>query len=126
MLVPLDHETWQILRVLVRNDNKPLTGRELRVNMTRRTKDGTFLTNLCDKGLLRCTKHAVDPFKGEYQLMPLGEHAAEWGECELSPEIYREYTTAGGRTQANKKTTVRVNKNGDLVPIKPKKGKVKK
>ena len=45
------HFTWQVLRAAKRS-KKPSTGRALRVNPTRQTKDGSFLTALVEAGLL--------------------------------------------------------------------------
>ena len=81
-MLPIRHSEWQILRVAKRN-RKPLTGRELRIVPTRHTKDGTFLNDLVRRGLLnRMTGSETAPFEATYALTPLGEHAAEYGECE--------------------------------------------
>ena len=50
-VLPIAHFTWQVLRTAKRS-KKPPTGRTLRTVPNRRTKDGTFLTELVDLGLL--------------------------------------------------------------------------
>jgi len=85
-VLPISHETWTTLRVLVRS-TKPVPGRELRYNPTRRNKDGTFINELIRRGLLkRETGTERDPFEGTYSLTQLGQHAAEYGECEHNIE----------------------------------------
>ena len=82
-LLPVTHFTWQILRV-VKRSKKPSLGRTLRLTPTRNTKDGTFLTELIEQGLLtRVTGTADKPFDATYSLTEQGEHAAEYGECEM-------------------------------------------
>lgn len=84
-LLPVTHFEWQVLRTLVRS-KKPPAGRALRIVPTRRTKDGTFLTDMVDRGLLaRVTGTAEAPFDATYALTERGEHAAEYGECEFPP-----------------------------------------
>jgi hypothetical protein len=59
------------------------TGRALRLVPSRRTKDGSFLTELVDQGLLRrVTGTVAAPFAATYALTERGEYAAEYGECE--------------------------------------------
>jgi hypothetical protein len=83
MLMPLAQSDWQILRAAVRGGRKALTGRELRVTPTGRTRDGRFLTNLVERGLLKVVRPNTDPFAATYRLTPLGEHAAEFGEYDV-------------------------------------------
>ena len=52
MLMSLAPSDWQILRAAARGGRKALTGRDLRVSPSARTKDGRFLTGLVDRGLL--------------------------------------------------------------------------
>jgi len=80
MMMPLAHETWQMLRLLARNKNRPLFGRQLRITMSRRTKDGSFLRKLIDEGLIEKTTYNEDPFKALYRATPKGLQAAEYGE----------------------------------------------
>ena len=81
-LLPVAHFEWQVLRA-VRRSRKPAAGRALRLAPTRRTRDGSFLTNLVESGLLkRVTGTAETPFDATYALTELGEHAAEYGECD--------------------------------------------
>ncbi|QJW92655.1 hypothetical protein [Frigoriglobus tundricola] len=82
-VLPVAHFTWQVLRTIKRSP-QPLTGRALRLVPNRRTKDGTFLTELVDQGLLsRVTGAASDPFVATYALTDRGEYAAEFGECDM-------------------------------------------
>jgi hypothetical protein len=80
---PVSHAHWQILRA-VKRSRKPANGRELRLAPTRATKDGSFLTDLVETGLLtRVSGTESEPFEGTYSLTELGKHAAEYGECEM-------------------------------------------
>ncbi|MCE9567824.1 MAG: hypothetical protein K8U57_37980 [Planctomycetes bacterium] len=80
---PIPHHHWQILRA-VKRSRKPPTGRELRLSPTRNTKDGTFLNGLVQAGLLtRVTGTDKEPFVATYSLTELGQHAAEYGECDF-------------------------------------------
>ena len=79
---PVSHFTWQVLRT-VKRSKKPPTGRVLRLVPNRRTKDGTFLNELVELGLLaRVTGTAAAPFEGTYALTEQGVHAAEFGVAE--------------------------------------------
>lgn len=78
MIVPVSHADWQVLRAALRTPG--ISGRNLRVTPSRRTKDGSFLTDLVRSGLLRVIVPADDPFQATYVLTPDGEHAAEFGE----------------------------------------------
>jgi hypothetical protein len=67
----------------VRRSRKPPTGRDLRLAPTRRTKDGSFLTELVAEGLLvRLTGGEDAPFEATYSLTEKGKYAAEYGEYE--------------------------------------------
>jgi hypothetical protein len=96
--MPVSHFTWQLLRTLVRNKNRPLTGRQLRLIPNRKTKDGTFLDVLVKEGLLevagvndpapKAHAAAVEPpvqFRTLYRLTERGKHAAEYGTYECEP-----------------------------------------
>jgi len=94
MKVPITHHSWQLLRKLVRA-GKPLPGRELRMEMSRRTKDGSFLTRLVEFGLLEVvsllpvaeTDKKYPPaqeFRTVYRLTDAGKHAAEHGLAEVT------------------------------------------
>ena len=79
---PIAHFTWQVLRTVKRSRTPP-TSRALRLAPSRRSKDGTFLTEMVELGLLnRVTGTADSPFEATYELTERGEHAAEFGECE--------------------------------------------
>ena len=78
----ISHFSWQVLRTAKRS-KKPLTGRQLRISPTPKTKDGSFLTVLVEKGLLsHASGSAAEPFAATYALTDVGEHAAEYGEHE--------------------------------------------
>ena len=82
-LLPISHFEWQVLRTIKRSKHPPV-GRALRLAPTRRTKDGTFLTDLVEKGLVaRVSGTAQAPFEATYALTEMGEHAAEYGECDF-------------------------------------------
>jgi hypothetical protein len=101
VIVSISHIEWQILRCLLRaqsaNGAIPL-GRELRVSPTRKTKDGTFLDSLVERGLIEVAAKAPPPptarhhgerpepaqFRTRYRLTDLGRHAAEYGEYDRS------------------------------------------
>jgi hypothetical protein len=83
---------WQLLRLIARGGNAPLLGKALRLDWSRRTKDGTFLDDLVDMGLLEVvTPGEVEktyPFRPAqfattYRLTAEGERAAEYGEFEV-------------------------------------------
>lgn len=74
------HSTWQVLRAAQRSA-KPMTGRALWLTPTRATKDGGFLADLVEEGLLAfVTGTAAAPFDATYALTERGQHAAEYGE----------------------------------------------
>ncbi len=102
-VLPVAHFTWQVLRTVKRSKTPP-TGRTLRLVPNRRTKDGTFLTDLVESGLLtRVTGTAAGPFDATYTLTERGEYAAEHGECEMPtrskpaepPKVVKKTKTAG-------------------------------
>ena len=79
---PVRHSDWQVLRAVKRNKKAPV-GRELRLWPTPRTKDGSFLTELVEAGLLiHISGSAEAPFEATYALTEKGQHAAEYGEYE--------------------------------------------
>jgi hypothetical protein len=99
MIVALKHSDWQLLRYVLRAEEvgqKPL-GRELRLTPSRFTKDGTFLDELVEKGLIavaakpsalpagatRAEKNEPAQFRARYQLTERGRYAAEYGEYDL-------------------------------------------
>lgn len=85
---PVTHFQWQVLRAVKRSRKAP-TGRELRLSPTRGTKDGMFLGTLVDLGLLvRVHGGPQHPFEAIYALSELGQHAAEYGECELPAAVF--------------------------------------
>src|SRR5436305_1362667 len=101
MLFPLPHFQWQVLRAVLRAEaagGPPPLGRELRLTPTRKTKDGTFLDEMIEEGLLAPAGKPATPadgmaddpsqFRTRYKLTELGRHAAEYGEYD------RPYTPA--------------------------------
>jgi hypothetical protein len=81
-VLPIRHFEWQVLRTVKRSKTPP-AGRALRLVPSRRTKDGSFLTELVEQGLLRrVAGTTAAPFEATYALTERGEHAAEFGECE--------------------------------------------
>lgn len=82
-ILPVSHYEWQVLRT-VKRSKKPPTGRALRLVPNRRTKDGSFLNEMVERGLLtRVTGTEQAPFEATYVLTERGEYAAEYGECEF-------------------------------------------
>jgi hypothetical protein len=82
-VLPVSHFEWQVLRTIKRS-HRPPTGRVLRLLPTRNTRDGSFLSQMVERGLLaRVTGTAEAPFAATYALTELGEHAAEYGECDF-------------------------------------------
>jgi hypothetical protein len=76
----------------------------LRLTPSRRTKDGTFLTDLVEQGLLiRGTGTAATPFDATYSLTECGEHAAKYGECERPLKAKTTEPTPTEQPQAAKK-----------------------
>lgn len=82
------HE-WQRLRLIARGGNEPVAGQKLRIDWARRTKDGTFLDDMVERGLLEVVTpgevEAAYPyrpaqFQATYRLTEQGLHAAEYGE----------------------------------------------
>ena len=93
MRVQIGHFEWQLLRTALRAEaaGTPALGRELRVSMARRTKDGTFLDKLVAEGLLAVAEPPAPPdpavrteepaqFRARYRLTEMGKFAAEYGE----------------------------------------------
>ncbi|MBP3954282.1 hypothetical protein J8F10_03100 [Gemmata sp. G18] len=102
-LLPVNHFTWQCLRT-VKRSKKPLTGRALRLVPSRRTKDGTFLTEMVELGLLtRAAGTAAAPFDATYLLTEQGEYAAEYGECEMPVKPRAVEPVAAERPKKTKK-----------------------
>ena len=62
-----------------------VAGRELRHVPNRKTKDGSFLGGLAERGLIEVASADPDPFAATYALTPIGERAAEYGEYEGPP-----------------------------------------
>jgi len=92
------HFTWQVLRS-VKRAKKPPTGLVLRLIRNQKTKDGSFLTNLVDEGLLtRVTGSANAPFEATYTLTEKGQHAAEYGEYQY--ELKRNTVAAQPRNES--------------------------
>ena len=92
MMLQIGTETWKILRAAKRAQPGAATGRDLRLIPSRKTKDGTFLDDLVEKGFLKVQSGTVpaasddEPtqFRQKYALTTLGEEAAEHGEYEVA------------------------------------------
>jgi hypothetical protein len=91
VLVQLVHFQWQVLRAVLRAEaaGQPAVGRDLRLVPTRATKDGSFLDELIDEGLLAKDgkpepegdrRGEPVPFRTKYRLTEKGRQAAEYGE----------------------------------------------
>ena len=99
MLMPMGTFEWQVLRAILRATPNYPNGRQLRLVPSRRTKDGSFLTDIVNRGLIRVVTKNKDPFEATYALTPLGEYAAEHGEyeAELSSLKKTDAATKSGR-----------------------------
>ena len=89
MEVKLGHHDWRVLRRVARGKGKSVSGHELRMEMSRKTKDGTFLNALVDQGLLVVSVANADPFEAKYSLTDLGKQAAEHGVFEMDWETFK-------------------------------------
>lgn len=83
---------WQRLRLLARGGNVPLNGWTLRIDRSRRTKDGTFLDAIVASGLIEVVTKGEPveaypqrpaQFQTTYRLTERGLHAAEYGEYKV-------------------------------------------
>ena len=92
MQVSLGHHDWRVLRAVLRNKGRPALGRSLRLDMTRRTQDGSFLTNLVRNGLLKVFSEGQTPFESAFILTDLGTHAAEYGVYDVDWETLKALT----------------------------------
>jgi hypothetical protein len=86
--VNISHGDWQVLRQVLRS-KKPSVGSSLRLSLNRRTKDGTFLTEMVRLGMLKVEGKAKDPFEATYSLTERGKHAAEHGVYEVDFEEFK-------------------------------------
>ena len=139
MIIPIAHHEWQMLRYILRTEaagQKPL-GREIRINPTRRTKDGTFLDELIERGLIALAAKPTSPssdssafmndepmqFRARYRLTELGRYAAEYGEYDkpFTPTI-RPITGTAAELLATLAGRSATNHEGTKAPAK-KKGK---
>src|SRR5688500_14326199 len=84
---PVRHFEWQVLRTVKRAKSPP-TGRALRLVPSRRTKDGSFLTDLVEQGLLtRVTGTAAAPFEATYALTALPPSTRECDSGPCTPSV---------------------------------------
>ena len=98
MMVAVNHHDWKVLRQLVRAKGKPVPGLKLRLDMSRRSKGGTFLAELVRVGLLVYAAKHDDPLVSTYRLTERGKAAAEYGEYETSwDEIKAMNASKGGK-----------------------------
>jgi hypothetical protein len=81
---------WKVLRAILRAEPNAAPGRDLRPDMSRKTKDGSFLDKLAALGLIEGGLPLVSepgddkrpvPFRKHYRLTDAGRKAAEFGEC---------------------------------------------
>ena len=89
MQVTIPHLEWRVLRQVART-RKPSAGTTLRLEMTRRTKDGKFLTDLVRQGLLEVAAEGESPFETTYKLTERGKHAAEYGVFDMEWDEYKQ------------------------------------
>jgi hypothetical protein len=109
-VLPVAHFEWQVLRA-VKRSRRPPAGRALRLAPTRRTKDGTFLTQMVESGLLaRVTGTPDSPFDATYSLTERGEYAAEYGECDRPLTALPTIAPPGSARPARKGRAVAVGK----------------
>lgn len=94
MQVNLNHYDWRVLREVKRAKKKPVVGSKLRLEMSRRTKDGEFLTDLVRLELLQVAQKGKTPFESTFLLTDLGEHAAEYGVYDIPLEKFKELNAA--------------------------------
>ena len=96
MEVPISHSDWRVLRQVLRS-RRPAPGGTLRLDMSRRTKDGVFLDVLVQFGLLCVVTPGDTPFDATYTLTDRGKHAAEFGVYEVEWAEYKAACTGLGR-----------------------------
>lgn len=89
MEISLSHNDWRVLRAVLRS-RQPAKGGTLRLDMSRRTKDGAFLPSLVQLGLLRVAQAGETPFDAAYALTDRGKQAAEFGVYDIDWEEYKE------------------------------------
>lgn len=94
MEVLISPADWRVLRQALRA-RRPPPGRTLRLDRSRRTRDGSFLTALIRRGLLRVVRPGETPFDSTYALTDRGRHAAEYGTFEVGLEEYRALRSEG-------------------------------
>lgn len=97
MLMPMGTFEWQVLRAILRVSPNYPNGRQLRLVPSRRTKDGTFLTDIVNRGLIKVVSKNKDPFEATYALTPLGEYAAEHGEYEADLSTLKKAEAAAAK-----------------------------
>jgi len=79
MQIGVKHLEWRVLRALVRARGRAVKGGKLRLEMIRRTADGTFLLDMADEGLIEGEGNREEPFEMNFKLTKLGAHVAEYG-----------------------------------------------
>jgi hypothetical protein len=103
MQVTLSHADWRILRCVKRAKGKPVLGSALRLDMSRRTKDGQFLNKIVGDGLLEVKDADKDPFKATYGITELGNEAAEYGVYDVPWETLKARLGAKNGKKSKKK-----------------------
>jgi hypothetical protein len=91
MQVPVHQFEWRVLRQVLRS-KKPPPGSSLRLEMTRRTRDGEHLVPLVRLGLLKVEAKGKTPVESTYTLTDRGKHAAEYGVYDIEFEEYKAAT----------------------------------
>lgn len=78
--IDLNTEDWTILRILARNRESGVVGRVLRCRPTRKNKDGDFLSDLVNRGLISLVAGIPGEWRTSvYKPTPVGLYAAEYG-----------------------------------------------
>ena len=65
---------------------------------SRRTKDGSFLSDIVNRGLIKVVSKNKDPFEATYALTALGEYAAEHGEYEADLSALKKAEAAAAKS----------------------------
>lgn len=85
----LAHHNWHALRRVVRAKGRSVAGHHLRMELSQRTKDGSFLAKLVEDGLLVVAHPDPNPLVATYKLTELGKEAAEFGVYEMDWDVLK-------------------------------------
>lgn len=110
MLVPLNTTEWRLLRRLLRAAGKPLLGRDLRkIDMSRRSRDGSVLRDMTAAGLIIPAAGQPAPamrsggpgevveLRTAWLLTAVGRIAAEYGEYRADQVKPGEWVAVAGQ-----------------------------